>query len=93
MRIGPFGIWEILILAGVLFLIFGARRLPDITKGVTESVREFRKSIRDAKEEVSRDDEAEPIKATVVDTVGTPMKMKVADTESTPEAKQQSKVS
>ncbi|MFI7863994.1 twin-arginine translocase TatA/TatE family subunit, partial [Acinetobacter baumannii] len=28
MRIGPFGVWEILILVLVLFLIFGASRLP-----------------------------------------------------------------
>ena len=93
MRIGPFGIWEILILAVVLFLIFGSRRLPDITKGVVESVREFRKNIRDAKEVVIEDNKAEPARATVVDTAGTPMKMKVADTEATPEAMQKSKVS
>ena len=29
MRIGPFGIWEILIILVVVLLIFGPRRLPE----------------------------------------------------------------
>lgn len=47
MRIGPFGVWEILILVLVLFLIFGASRLPKISRGLADSVREFRKGIKD----------------------------------------------
>ncbi|MEZ4631579.1 MAG: twin-arginine translocase TatA/TatE family subunit [Deinococcales bacterium] len=55
MRIGPFGIWEILIILVVILLFFGPRRLPELAKSVGQSVREFRKGIRDMKEDISAD--------------------------------------
>ena len=50
MRIGPFGVWEILIILVVVLLIFGPRRLPEMAKGLGQSVREFRKGIKDMKD-------------------------------------------
>ena len=49
MRIGPLGIWELLIILVVVLLIFGPRRLPEMAKGLGQSVREFRKGIKDIK--------------------------------------------
>jgi sec-independent protein translocase protein TatA len=51
-RIGPLGIWELLIILVVILLIFGPRRLPEMAKGIGQSVREFRKGIRDMKDDV-----------------------------------------
>lgn len=65
MRIGPLGVWEILLILVVVLLVFGPRRLPEMAKGIGQSVREFRKGIRDIKDDIARDDE--PKKATVVD--------------------------
>ena len=65
MRIGPLGVWEILIILVVILLIFGPRRLPEMAKGIGQSVREFRKGIRDMKDDITSDDE--PKKATVVE--------------------------
>lgn len=63
MRIGPLGLPEIIIILIVILLIFGPRRLPDMAKGIGQSVREFRKGIRDMKddfeEEVSKDDKTD----------------------------------
>ena len=42
---------EIIIIAVILLLFFGARRLPDIARSLGESAREFRKSIRNNDEE------------------------------------------
>lgn len=47
MRIGPLGIWELLIILVVILVIFGPRRLPEMAKGIGQSVREFRKGIKD----------------------------------------------
>jgi len=52
MRFGPIGIWELLIILVVVLLIFGPRRLPEMAKGIGQSVREFRKGIRDIKDEI-----------------------------------------
>lgn len=65
MRIGPLGIWEILAILVVVLLVFGPRRLPEMAKGIGQSVREFRKGIRDIRDDIAKDDE--PKKATVVD--------------------------
>ena len=62
MRIGPFGIWEILIIAVVAILVFGPRRLPEMAKGLGQSVREFRKGIRDMRNEF-QEDAATPVGA------------------------------
>ena len=56
MRIGPFGVWEILIILVVVLLIFGPRRLPEMAKGLGQSVRAFRKEMRDIKEDFNSDD-------------------------------------
>lgn len=56
MRIGPFGVWEILIILIVVLLIFGPRRLPEMAKGLGQSVRAFRKEMRDIKEDFGSDE-------------------------------------
>jgi sec-independent protein translocase protein TatA len=71
MRIGPFGVWEILIILVVVLLIFGPRRLPEMAKGLGQSVRAFRKELRDMKADLDGDDDrpaskpAQPSAATV----------------------------
>lgn len=61
-RIGPLGIWEILIILVVILLIFGPRRLPEMAKGIGQSVREFRKGIRDMKDDFEAGSNDEPAK-------------------------------
>ena len=55
-KIGSIGIPELLIILVVVLLIFGPRRLPDMAKGLGQSVREFRKGLRDMRKEF--DDES-----------------------------------
>jgi len=74
MRIGPLGIWELLIILVVVLLIFGPRRLPEMAKGLGQSVREFRKGIRDIKNDFEEGEKggssakAEPQQATAAPT-------------------------
>lgn len=56
-RIGSIGIMELLIILVLVLLIFGPRRLPDMAKGLGQSVREFRKGIRDMRKDIEDDDE------------------------------------
>lgn len=52
MQFGNFGLPQILIILVVVLLVFGPRRLPELAKGLGQSVREFRKGIRDMKDEI-----------------------------------------
>ena len=44
--LGPFGATELLIILGIVILIFGASRLPQLGAGLGEGIRNFRKSMR-----------------------------------------------
>ncbi|WP_457642402.1 twin-arginine translocase TatA/TatE family subunit [Persephonella sp.] len=43
--IGGIGIWELLIIFGILILLFGAKKLPEIGKGLGEGIRSFKDSL------------------------------------------------
>lgn len=44
------GFQELLILFAIIMLLFGARRLPELAKGLGRSVNEFRKGISEIKQ-------------------------------------------
>ena len=52
MNFGNFKPLEILLILVVILLLFGAKRLPDMAKSIGQSVREFRKGIRDMKDDI-----------------------------------------
>jgi len=49
---------EILLILLVVLLFFGAKRIPEIAKGLGKGVREFKKAVHDVESEVDSKDEA-----------------------------------
>jgi sec-independent protein translocase protein TatA len=47
---------ELLIILGIVLLLFGAKKLPDLARSLGKSSREFKKGIREADQE-----DAEPV--------------------------------
>jgi len=43
---GSLGWWEILLIAFVVILLFGARKLPEIGRGLGEGIRSFRNAMK-----------------------------------------------
>ena len=37
--------WEIIIVLGIILLLFGARKLPDLARSIGASAKEFRKGL------------------------------------------------
>ena len=63
-----FGIWEILIIALVILLLFGGRKIPELMKGLGKGVKNFKegmseaeKDLKEIKEEIEKPEE--PAKA------------------------------
>lgn len=52
-----FGTQEVLIIAGIIILLFGAKKLPELGRSIGEGLKEFKKSTRAAVEE---DDKEKP---------------------------------
>ena len=58
-RAGVPGGWEWVIIALVVLLLFGAKRIPELARGLGQGIREFKGAVDDAKQEL--DDAAETI--------------------------------
>jgi sec-independent protein translocase protein TatA len=52
-NLGPM---EMIFVMVVLLLVFGAKRLPELGSGLGKGIREFKRSVSDMKEEVTRAD-------------------------------------
>ncbi len=53
--IGPIGWPDLLVILGLVLIIFGPRRLPEIAEAFGKSIRKFRKATRDATDEVKKE--------------------------------------
>lgn len=42
-----FGTTEILVIASVLLILFGGKKLPELARGMGDSVKEFRKAVKE----------------------------------------------
>ena len=47
-----FGGWEIVLILAVVLILFGARKLPELAKGLGQGIKEFKKATRDVSEEI-----------------------------------------
>lgn len=53
------GTGEIIIIAIVVLLLFGGRKIPELMRGIGKGVREFKKGINDVKDEIDKPVEEE----------------------------------
>lgn len=63
--------WDILIVAGVLLLIFGPKRLPQMGRSIGESMRGFKDAITDRVDKQDAEAEAQPTPAQLPPAQGT----------------------
>lgn len=54
--LGGIGAQELLLILLVLLLLFGAKKIPEIAKGLGKSVSEFKRGMRDIEEEIKKED-------------------------------------
>lgn len=86
-RLGPIGLPELLIILVVVLLIFGPRRIPEMAKGIGQSVREFRKGLRDMKKDLDVEDDVPVNAAAPVTAAASPSQAaEQAPAEATPKA-------
>jgi sec-independent protein translocase protein TatA len=52
---GPIGGQELFIILLLVLVFFGAKKLPELAKGLGQGIREFRKAAKDVQEEVDKE--------------------------------------
>ena len=48
------GLPEIILVLGVILIFFGAKKLPELAKGMGQGIKEFKKATRDVNNELER---------------------------------------
>jgi sec-independent protein translocase protein TatA len=46
------GGWEMVLILAVVLVLFGAKKLPELAKGLGQGIKEFRKATRDVQDEL-----------------------------------------
>lgn len=49
------GFTELLLILGIILLLFGATKLPKLARSIGESLKEFKKSVKEGTEEDKKD--------------------------------------
>jgi sec-independent protein translocase protein TatA len=60
---GPVGPWELIAILAIVVFLFGARRIPEIARGLGEGIRGFRGALRGGETEEKSADPVESEKS------------------------------
>lgn len=52
--IGGIGGWELLLILFVVLLLFGAKRIPDLARGLGKGLREFKEATNEIKSDIEK---------------------------------------
>ena len=61
--LGMIGMWETVAILAVVLILFGAKKLPELARGLGSGIKEFRKATREVNADLQRvfeDDETPP---------------------------------
>ena len=53
-----FGLWEVLIIAFVVLLIFGGKKIPELMKGIGKGVKSFKDGMSEVEKEIKEIDDS-----------------------------------
>jgi sec-independent protein translocase protein TatA len=53
---GNFGAGEIILIVLVILLLFGAKKIPELAKGLGKGMSEFKKGLKDVEDEIKSSD-------------------------------------
>lgn len=57
---GMLGGWEIILILAVVLILFGAKKLPELAKGLGSGIKEFKKATREVQDEITSAADEQP---------------------------------
>lgn len=53
--LGGIGGWEVFLIVLLVVILFGAKRIPELARGMGKGIREFKDATRDVKDEIDKE--------------------------------------
>lgn len=53
--LGGIGGWEVFLIVLLVVILFGAKRIPELARGMGKGIREFKDATRDVKNEIDKE--------------------------------------
>lgn len=53
---GNMGATEIILIVLAILILFGAKKIPELAKGIGKGMKEFKKAVREVEEDIQLDD-------------------------------------
>ncbi|MBO4565725.1 MAG: twin-arginine translocase TatA/TatE family subunit [Bacteroidales bacterium] len=53
--LGVIGIWQIAIIALIVLLLFGGKKIPELMKGLGKGVKSFKEGMKDVEDQINED--------------------------------------
>jgi sec-independent protein translocase protein TatA len=47
-----FGGWQVIVIVAVILILFGAKKIPELAKGLGQGIREFKKATKEVTDEI-----------------------------------------
>lgn len=60
--LGGLGGWEVMLILVAILLLFGAKRIPELARGLGRGIREFKDATKEIKDELEEGIKEEPTK-------------------------------
>ena len=58
--LGVIGLWQIVILALLIVLLFGGKKIPELMKGIGKGVKSFKEGMNEVEDQINKSDEDKP---------------------------------
>ncbi|MEM9672987.1 MAG: twin-arginine translocase TatA/TatE family subunit [Cyclobacteriaceae bacterium] len=55
--VGGLGGWEILLIVAIILIFFGAKKIPELARGLGTGIREFKDATTEVKKEIEKEEE------------------------------------
>ncbi len=65
---GSFSIWHWVVVLLIVLLLFGAKRIPELAKGLGSGIKNFKNEVKEDETEAAKTAEAKPVDATATTT-------------------------
>ncbi len=78
---GSFSIWHWVVVLLIVLLLFGAKRIPELAKGLGSGIKNFKNAVKEDENEAAKTAESKPVETTATATTAQASEQKPTNTD------------